>query len=105
VDGRRFEAVVTTVRDARLKPRPGDSSSGIQVGRDFGHVVKAPMPGRVVRVLVAVNDRVTARQSVVIVEAMKMENELRSAKDGVVKEVNVLPGAAIEAGTVLVVIE
>ena len=62
------------------------------------------MPGRVMRVLVAVGDRVAARQGVVVVEAMKMENELRSPRDGTVKEVGVVPGAAVETGAVLVVI-
>jgi len=104
LDGRVFEAVVSAGQEARLKPRPS------AVGRDFSHAderhaVKAPMPGRIVRVLVAVGDRVAAGQAVVIVEAMKMENELRSTKDGVVKEVNVRQGAAIDASTVLVVIE
>ena len=50
------------------------------------------MPGRVVRVLVAVGDHVTAKQPVVVVEAMKMENELRTPRDGVVKEVLVSAG-------------
>ena len=63
------------------------------------------MPGRVVRVLVALGDRVTAGQGVVVVEAMKMENELRSPKDGVVREMNVSEGAAIDADAVLAVIE
>ena len=67
--------------------------------------IKAPMPGRVVRVLVAVGDRVTAKQAVVVVEAMKMENELRTPRDGVVKDVLVLAGAAVDSGAVLVVIE
>ena len=58
------------------------------------------MPGRIVRVLVAVGDRVTARQPVVVVEAMKMENELRAPRDGVVKEVSVHAGAAVETGAV-----
>ena len=66
--------------------------------------IKAPMPGRVARVLVAVGDRVTARQGIVVVEAMKMENELRAPRDGVVKEVAVKPGAAVETNAVLVVI-
>ncbi len=66
--------------------------------------IKAPMPGRVMRVLVAVGDRVIARQGVVVVEAMKMENELRSPRDGVVKEVAAVAGAAVETGAVLVVI-
>jgi biotin carboxyl carrier protein len=63
------------------------------------------MPGRVVRVLVAPGDVVTARQGVIVVEAMKMENELRSPKAGTVKEVSVTSGTSVEAGRVLVVIE
>ena len=59
------------------------------------------MPGRVVRVLVAVGERVTARQPVVVVEAMKMENELRAPRDGVVEEIRVAPGSAVETGAVL----
>jgi len=66
--------------------------------------VKAPMPGRIVRVLVGVGDRVAARQPVVVVEAMKMENELRSPRDGVVTHVQATPGAAVESGAVLVVV-
>jgi biotin carboxyl carrier protein len=63
------------------------------------------MPGRVVRVLVNPGDEVVARQSVVVVEAMKMENELRSPKAGRVKNVQVAAGTSVEAGRVLVVIE
>ena len=63
------------------------------------------MPGRVVRVLVAPGDAVEARQAVVVVEAMKMENELRSPRAGRVKEVAVLAGSSVEAGRVLVVID
>jgi biotin carboxyl carrier protein len=102
-DGRSYDAVVSKMgrvhfSDFRAGKNAPDPFSG-------AHAIKAPMPGRVVRVLVAVGDHVTARQGVVIVEAMKMENELRSTKDGVVKEVNARQGAAIEAGTVLIVIE
>jgi biotin carboxyl carrier protein len=67
--------------------------------------VVAAMPGRIVRVLVSPGDRVAAGQPVVVVEAMKMENEMRSPKEGVVREVSVKPGAAVDAGTVLMVIE
>ena len=67
--------------------------------------IVAPMPGRVVRVLVAPGDEVEARQPIVVVEAMKMENELRSPKAGRVKDVAVTAGASVEAGRVLVVIE
>jgi biotin carboxyl carrier protein len=67
--------------------------------------VTAPMPGRVVRVLVGPGDEIAVRQPVVVVEAMKMENELRSPKAGRVKEVPVSAGMSVEAGRTLVVIE
>ena len=67
--------------------------------------VIAPMPGRVVRVLVKPGDEVAVRQGVIVVEAMKMENELRSPKAGRVKDVSVAPGTSVEAGRVLLVIE
>ena len=66
--------------------------------------VTAPMPGRVVRVLVAVGDKVTARQPVVVMEAMKMENELRAGRDGSVAEVLVQEGMAVDTGTILVIV-
>jgi len=73
-------------------------------GADDGRVL-APMPGRVVKVLVAPGMTVEARQGVVVVEAMKMENELRAPRAGTVREVRVAEGASVEAQAVLVVIE
>jgi biotin carboxyl carrier protein len=67
--------------------------------------VSAPMPGRVVRVLVKAGDTVKARQGLVVVEAMKMENELRAAREGRVREVLVAEGQSVEAGTPLLVVE
>jgi biotin carboxyl carrier protein len=67
--------------------------------------ILAPMPGRVVRVLVRPGDEVAARQGLVVVEAMKMENELTSPRAGKVREVAVAEGASVEAGRLLVVVE
>ena len=67
--------------------------------------ISAPMPGRVLRVLVQPGDRVTVRQGLVVVEAMKMENELTAPCDGVIRDVHVAPGASVEAGRVLIVLE
>jgi biotin carboxyl carrier protein len=67
--------------------------------------ITAPMPGKVVRVLVKPGDNVTARQGLVVVEAMKMENELRAARDGRVRDVAVAEGQSVDAGTVLMVVE
>jgi biotin carboxyl carrier protein len=67
--------------------------------------VIAPMPGRVLRVLVAPGDEVDFRQPLIVVEAMKMENELSSPKAGRVKQVPAVAGESIEAGRLLVVVE
>jgi biotin carboxyl carrier protein len=60
------------------------------------------MPGRVVKLLVAVGDTVQAGQPVVVVEAMKMENELCAETDGTVKEILVEPGLTVDGGAALV---
>lgn len=94
-------ADVTVSVDARRYQRgePGAAAkSGLQR-------ITAPMPGRVVRILVKPGDEVVHRQGVVVVEAMKMENELGAPKAGRVKEVAVTEGQSVEAGRLLVVIE
>jgi biotin carboxyl carrier protein len=63
------------------------------------------MPGKVVRVLVKTGDQVKAKQGLVVVEAMKMENELRAARDGRVREVPAAEGQSVEAGAVLLIVE
>jgi len=67
--------------------------------------VVAPMPGKVVRVLVERGQAVESGAGVVVVEAMKMQNELKSPKAGTVVELRVEPGATVNAGEVLAVIE
>lgn len=66
------------------------------------NVLKAPMPGLVVRVEVEPGQAVVAGQGIVVLEAMKMENELRAAAAATVAAVRVVPGAAVEKGDVLV---
>jgi acetyl/propionyl-CoA carboxylase alpha subunit len=65
----------------------------------------APMPGLIVRVSVAVGDRVAAGQGIVVMEAMKMENELRSTADAVVRAIHATAGTAVEKGARLVEFE
>jgi biotin carboxyl carrier protein len=74
---------------------------------DVGGVVAidSPMPGKVIKVLKKEGDEVKEGEGVVVVEAMKMENELRSPKAGKVKELKVKEGAAVEAGARLALIE
>ena len=89
--------------DERRALRPGEGSSD---GRSEGDKeLRAFMPGKVVAVLVAVGDEVSKDQGVLIVEAMKMENEMRASASGKVKEIRVSPGQAVESGELLVVLE
>ena len=67
--------------------------------------VVAPMPGKVTRVLVQTGDEVRPRQGLVVVEAMKMENELKASRPGRVRDVLVGPGQSVEAGAVLLILE
>jgi biotin carboxyl carrier protein len=66
--------------------------------------VKAPMPGKIVRVLVAEKDEVKAGQGIIVMEAMKMQNEMKSPKDGVVEKILAAEGSAVNAGDTLAII-
>ncbi len=68
-------------------------------------VITSPMPGRVVKILARTGEQVREGQGVVVVEAMKMENELRSPKDGKLTELYVVEGQAVEGGAKLAAIE
>ena len=86
-----------------LTPGKGRSDSG--TASNAGPIaIVSPMPGRIVKVLVTVGEAVVPRQGLVVVEAMKMENELRAPRAGTVVEVRVREGAPVEANVVLVVI-
>jgi biotin carboxyl carrier protein len=86
-------------------PRSLKARRGHARGSDGPRPIKASMPGRVVRVLAQVRDTVEANQGIVVIEAMKMQNELKSPKAGVVAEMRVAPGDTVAAGDVLAVIE
>jgi biotin carboxyl carrier protein len=68
-------------------------------------VVRSPMPGRVVRVLAARGDAVRLNQPLVVLEAMKMENEVRASSAGIVTEVHAIAGSAVEANAKLITME
>jgi biotin carboxyl carrier protein len=67
--------------------------------------ITAPMPGKVVRIMAAPGAEVEAGQAVIVIEAMKMQNELKAPKSGVVKKINVAEGAAVDAGQALAEVE
>jgi biotin carboxyl carrier protein len=94
----RFSASVRDPRSFRSRRRAGASEQGVMK-------IKAPMPGKVVRILAPAGSQVAMGQSVVVIEAMKMQNELKAPKTGVVKKINVEEGAAVEAGQALAEVE
>jgi len=110
VDGRRINVnlwlpeVVGTAAPAAAKASPRRGGGGSVAGAGSGAVV-VPMQGTIVKVSVAVGDTVEVGQTVVILEAMKMENAVNADKAGVVKEVKVAAGDGVSAGDVVVVIE
>ena len=82
-----------------------------RAGEERGHAVSgpqritAPMPGKVVRVPARAGDAVQARQTIVVIEAMKMENELKAGRDGIVGELHVSEGESVEAGALLAIVQ
>jgi acetyl/propionyl-CoA carboxylase alpha subunit len=86
-------------------PRSLSGRRGVGAGTEGPRPVKAPMPGRVVRLLVGVGDEVGEGQGVIVIEAMKMQNELKSPKAGRVVRVGVAVGDTVGSGDVLVVVE
>lgn len=86
-------------------PRSLKGRRGHGAGTDGPKPIKASMPGRVVRVLVQKGEAVEAHQGVLVIEAMKMQNELKSPKAGRVAELRVVPGDTVAAGEVLAVVE
>lgn len=92
-------AVPVTIVDAREQLVRRRSAASADTGP---RSIVAPMPGRIVKVLVREGDAVAAHQGLVVVEAMKMENELRAPRAGQVSAVKVVEGMSVEANTVLV---
>ena len=100
VDIRGRSYTVTIVDPKRL--RSGQNSDRHHHGVAE---IRAPMPGKVVRVQIEAGASVEKGTGVVVVEAMKMQNEMRSPRDGVVVSINVKPGDTVNAGDVLAVVE
>ena len=100
VAGLRTHVDVQTEQEARLAAALGKGTAGAGSGS-----LTAPMPGRVVKVLVSVGQSVVHGAPVMIVEAMKMENELQAPTSGVVRMIAVSEGATVDAGQVLMEIE
>ncbi len=97
VGGVRYAVQVRDPRSLRSRARADD--------REGPRKLIAPMPGKIVRVLVQEEADVEAGQGIVVVEAMKMQNEIKSPKNGVVRKMLAVEGAAVNAGDVLAVVD
>jgi len=118
LDGQSFEISVTPSPDGKLKLQTGPHEFTAEVidprawsGRRHGNVevegrqqILAPMPGKVVRLLVKEGDHVEAGQGLFVVEAMKMQNEIRSPKSGTVERVIAKEGQPVNAGEILCIV-
>ena len=89
---------VEFLESAKKSRRHGGASDGLIE-------VRAPMPGKIVRILCAMDDRVEAHQGIVVMEAMKMQNEIRSPKAGRVVQLNVKEGDAVKLGDLIAQVE
>jgi biotin carboxyl carrier protein len=118
LDGRSYRVLLDTrgedkavaVDDRRIPfriedPRSLQSRKKTDAGGSGARPVVASMPGRIIRLLVEHGDSVEAHQGLIVVEAMKMQNELKAPKAGTVVRVAVEVGATVQAGAVLLVIE
>lgn len=83
---------------------PAAAPAPAPVALSAGEPVNAPMPGNILRIDVKEGDKVKAGQTLLILEAMKMENEIAAAKDGTVVQIATSKGAVVETGTPLIVL-
>ena len=97
VGSRRFAAEVRDPRSLRSRMRATDDEGPKKL--------TAPMPGKVVRILVGKGAEVEAGAGVLVVEAMKMQNEVKSPKKGKIQQILVAEGAAVNSGDVLAIVE
>jgi len=94
----RYAVDVQDPRSLRTRRAVAGSEAGPQR-------VKAPMPGKIVRILVNEQDGVKAGQGIIVMEAMKMQNEMKSPKDGKVQKILTAEGSTVNAGDTLAIVE
>ncbi len=98
IGSERFAAEVRDPRSLRSRRTAASIGEGPQK-------ITAPMPGKVVRLMVAEKDEVEAGQGILVVEAMKMQNEIKSAKKGVVQKIMVAEGSNVNPGDTMAIVE
>lgn len=94
--------VATPLGNIRILPSRGVALAGADAGQGGTKAIKSSMPGKVLKVFCKVGDKIEAGAPLLIIEAMKMENEIRSPQSGLVEEIGVGPGQSIQTGDLLV---
>lgn len=119
LDGRSYEVRIAPFGDGQLMlqtethefiaevfdPRSWRGAHHRSIEAEGRQLIAAPMPGKIIRVLVRAGEKVQAAQGLLVVEAMKMQNEIRSPKSGTVEKLLVQEGQPVNAGEVLVWID
>ena len=104
-----LEGYVVSLAGRQIPVEIVDARTALRRAVQQGHAgvvqIRAPMPGKVVKLLVAEGAEVEANQGIIVMEAMKMQNEIKSPKKGVVRKLGVAEGAAVSSGDVLATVE
>jgi biotin carboxyl carrier protein len=103
------DVYVASVNGGRMNVEIVDARNALRKAAQHGHAgtveLRAPMPGKIVKVLVHEGAAVEANQDLLVIEAMKMQNEVKSPKKGTVRKIGVKETAAVNAGDLLVIVE
>ncbi len=105
-EGQRVETVIGNTRHWVTVSDRRDRPAGAKTNAASGPMeIRSHMPGKIIKILVQPGSAVTTGQGLLVVEAMKMQNEMKSPKDGTVAKIQVREGATVGAGEILIVIE
>ena len=105
VNGTSYEIEIELMSETEAAAAPAQAPAAAPAAKGEGEAVNAPMPGTILDVKVAVGDNVKKGQVLMILEAMKMENEIMAGVDGVVTSVGVTKGASVQSGDALCTIK
>lgn len=104
VNGKVFEVELQAVSEVKGNVTPALNNDKVDVPSTNGATIVAPIAGKVLEVKVKVGDKVSKNQTVAIIEAMKLENEVPSTVEGIVKEIKVNANTSVNNGDVLIVL-
>jgi biotin carboxyl carrier protein len=103
------DSYIVSWQDRRIPVEIADARAALRKAAQHGQAgvveLRAPMPGKIVKVLAVEGAEVRANQGILVMEAMKMQNEIKSPKQGIVRKLAVIEGAAVNSGDLLAIVE